>query len=68
MSQLDPGEKPDECSASMGDYTLEHMDPNGPEAKTLFDRLIKHHVAVTSTLPVFEDFVTGRPPLRRATR
>jgi imidazolonepropionase-like amidohydrolase len=65
-TQLDPGKKPDECSESAGDYTLEHMDPNGPEAKDLFDTLIKHHVAVTSTLPVFEASVPGRPPLRQA--
>jgi len=66
-TQLDPGKKPDECSASMGDYTLEHMDPNGAEAKALIETLVKHHVAITSTLPVFEDGVPGRPPLRQAT-
>lgn len=64
-TQLDPDKKPDECSSSQGDYTLEHMDPNGPEAKDLIDTLVKHHVAITSTLPVFEDFVPGRPPLRQ---
>jgi imidazolonepropionase-like amidohydrolase len=65
-TQLDPDKKPDQCSSSMGDYTLEHMDPNGPEAKNLIDALVKHHVAVTSTLPVFEGDVPGRPPLRQA--
>jgi hypothetical protein len=65
-TQLDPDKKPDECSSSMGDYTLEHMEPNGPEAKSLIDTLVKHHVAVTSTLPVFEGDMPGRPPLRQA--
>jgi imidazolonepropionase-like amidohydrolase len=65
-TQLDPDKKPDQCSSSMGDYTLEHMDPNGPEAKDLIDTLVKHHVAVTSTLPVFEGDVSGHPPLRQA--
>ena len=65
-TQLDPNKRPDVCSDSQGDYTLEHMDPNGPEAKDLFDTLIRHHVAVTSTLPVFEGDVPGRPPLRQA--
>ena len=51
-TQLDPEKKPDVCSASEGDYTLEHMDPNGPEAKDLIQTLVTHHVAVTSTLPV----------------
>jgi imidazolonepropionase-like amidohydrolase len=65
-TQLDPGKKPDECSASMGDYTLDRMNPAGPEAKDLFETLMKHHVAITSTLPVFEGDIAGRPPLRQA--
>ena len=65
-TQLDSDKKPDQCSSSMGDYTLEHMNPNGREAKDLIDTLVKHHVAVTSTLPVFEGDVPGRPPLRQA--
>lgn len=65
-TQLDPDKKPDECSSSAGDYTLEHMVPDGPEAKDLISSLVQHHVAVTSTLPVFEGDVAGRPPLRQA--
>jgi hypothetical protein len=53
-TQLDPGKKPDVCSDSEGTYTLEHMDANSAEAKDLIDTLVKHHVAITSTLPVFE--------------
>jgi hypothetical protein len=26
---------------------------------------VKHHVAITSTLPVFEEGIPGRPPLRQ---
>lgn len=63
-TQLDPGKKPDECSESEGDATLEKMDPNGAEAKDLIETLVKHHVAITSTLPVFEGDIAGRPPLR----
>ena len=64
-TQLDPDKKADECSSNMGTYTLEHLDPNGPEAKDLIDTLVRHHVAITSTLPVFEDAIPGRPPLRQ---
>ena len=65
-TQLDPGKKPDVCSESAGEYTLEHMAPESAEAKDLIDTLIKHHVAITSTLPVFEgDAGGGRPPLRQ---
>ena len=65
-TQLDPGKKLDKCSDSEGDYTLEHMDPGGKEAEDLINLLVQHHVAITSTLPVFEDSVPGRPPLRQA--
>lgn len=65
-TQLDPGKKPDVCSESTGDYTLEHMAPDSAEAKSLIEILVKHHVAITSTLPVFEGDIAGRPPLRRA--
>lgn len=65
-TQLDPGKKPDVCTESEGTDTMEHMDPNSPEAKDLIDTLVKHHVAITSTLPVFESGgVPGRPPLRQ---
>jgi imidazolonepropionase-like amidohydrolase len=46
---LDPGKQPDTCSASSGNYTLEHMSRD--EADRLIANLIRHHVAITSTLP-----------------
>ena len=48
-TRLDPGKQPDKCSESRGDYTLEHM--SAEQADSLISTLIKHHVAVTSTLP-----------------
>ncbi|MBV8909696.1 MAG: amidohydrolase family protein, partial [Gammaproteobacteria bacterium] len=48
---LDPDKQPDICTASSGDYTLEHMSPGSPEAIRLIATLVKHHVAITSTLP-----------------
>ena len=65
-TQLDPDKKPDECSKGGGTPTLEKMDPGGPEAKDLIDTLVKHKVAITSTLPVFEGDIPGRQPLREA--
>jgi imidazolonepropionase-like amidohydrolase len=65
-TQLDPDKKPDVCSDSAGEYTLEHMVPGSTEAKDLIDALVQHHVAITSTLPVFEgDAGGGRPPIRQ---
>ena len=64
-TQLDPGKKPDVCSDSAGEYTLEHMEPGSAEARNLIDTLVKHHIAITSTLPVFEEYLDGRPPVRQ---
>ncbi len=65
-TQLDPDKQPDKCPKGGGGSTLEKMAPDSPEAKELIALLVKHHVAVTSTLPVFEHSVPGRPPLRPA--
>jgi hypothetical protein len=67
----DPGKKPDLCSASAGEYTLEHMTPGGAEADRLMKLLIAHHVAITSTLPLraaiaARESMDGGPPLRPA--
>lgn len=65
-TQLDTDKKPDVCSQSEGDETLARMDPGSPEAKDLINLLVGRHVAITSTLPVFEgDLGGGRPPLRQ---
>jgi hypothetical protein len=65
-TELDSGKKPDVCTDSGGEETLSRMDPDGPEAKDLIQTLVSHHVAITSTLPVFEgDMGGGRPPLRQ---
>jgi imidazolonepropionase-like amidohydrolase len=66
-TQLDPGKKPDVCSEGEGTPTLNRMAPDSAEAKDLIDTLVKHHVAITSTLPVFESGgIPGKPPLRPA--
>jgi len=63
------GKKPDLCPSSSFD-TME--DVVGELAKVratdapiqgMIHDLVAHHVAVTSTLPVFEPFVAGRAPL-----
>lgn len=58
-----PGKQPDVCPANRGGRSR-MMDPASPEAAALFATLVKHHVAITSTLPVFEAGVPDRPPLR----
>jgi imidazolonepropionase-like amidohydrolase len=62
-TEHDPGKAPDHCSASDGLQTLYAMDPQGSDAKALIGDLVAHHVAVTSTLPVFEQMVPHHSPL-----
>lgn len=56
------GKKPDECPSSSKAYLhLASLDVNGPEIQRTIRTLVEKKVAVTSTLPVFEMFVPGRP-------
>ncbi|MGA8272107.1 MAG: amidohydrolase family protein [Candidatus Sulfotelmatobacter sp.] len=62
-----PGKKPGECPDSPENPELvAKLDVNaGPLHETIVD-LVQHHVAVTSTLPVFEmGSFTGRPTLEK---
>ena len=63
-TQLDPGKRPDECSAGTGTPTLLKMTPGSPEATALIKLLVDHHVAVTSTLPVFAQDMPLHEPLQ----
>lgn len=63
-TQLDPDKQPDVCSRETGNATLAKMTPDSPEAMNLIKVLVEHHVAITSTLPVFEANLPGKPALR----
>ncbi|MGB8521438.1 MAG: amidohydrolase family protein [Candidatus Acidiferrales bacterium] len=56
--------KPDVCPQG-GSMAWGKQDMNGPQVQELIRNLVSHHVAVTSTLPVFEAGVPGRPKLQR---
>src|SRR5262245_3307135 len=54
--------KPDQCPSpqkAMAD--LLRLEITGPEVQQLIRYLVQKKVAITSTLPVFEQFVPGRP-------
>ena len=56
-----PWKKPGECPENLDYEFISKLDvQNGPLHDTILD-LVQHHDAVTSTLPVFEMFVPGRP-------
>lgn len=60
-----PDKKPDGCPQVPGARdSWAKLDINGPQVQALIHDLVAHHVAVTSTLPVYEAFVPGRPKLQ----
>jgi imidazolonepropionase-like amidohydrolase len=64
-TEFTPGKQPDvgpPVAASWGSWL--NLDVAGPEVQGLIRDLVAKHVAVTSTLPVFELGVPGRPPLQ----
>lgn len=58
--------KPDVCPTG-GTGSWLKQDVNGTPVQGLIQNLVSHHVAVTSTLPVFEASVPGRPKLQART-
>jgi imidazolonepropionase-like amidohydrolase len=62
-TQLDPGKEADLCPATAGDPTILAMTPDTPQGQSLIRQLVAKKVAVTSTLPVFEQRVPGHAPL-----
>jgi cytosine/adenosine deaminase-related metal-dependent hydrolase len=66
-TEFAPDKKSDVCPASGGATAWIPLDVNGPQVQGLIQNLVSHHVAVTSTLPVFECGVPGRPKLQPRT-
>ena len=63
-TEFDPGKQPDVCPPQRETIqALLSLDVNGARVRKTIETLVAHHVAVTSTLPVFETFVPNRPPL-----
>lgn len=57
-----PNKQPDVCPGQgAGQATMAAVDENGDSIKSLMRYLISKHVAITSTLTVFETFTPGRP-------
>ena len=54
--------QPDVCPGqATGQQTIAALDPNGEPFKALVQKLVSHHVTLTSTMTVFETFTPGRP-------
>lgn len=63
-TEFDPHKTPDFCPSQRETAeTLAQTDVEAAPVQTTIRDLIEHHVAVTSTMPVFETFVPNRPPV-----
>jgi len=62
-TELATDKKPDECPLKESSAFIDHATVDGPEAKALIEKLVAHKVAITSTMPVFENSIPNRPPL-----
>ena len=63
-TEFTKGKQPDVCpDGKVALATLATMHATDPAIRQLIGYLVDKHVAVTSTLPVFETFVPGRAPI-----
>lgn len=62
-----PEKKPDECPGLLANLTYieKSVEVEGPEVRETIRDLVAHHVAITSTLAVFETLGSNRPPMER---
>jgi imidazolonepropionase-like amidohydrolase len=62
-----PGKKPGICPdfQAVEEDLVKNVNVDGPQVQEMIHDLVAHHVAVTSTLAVFETSVPNRPPLAR---
>jgi hypothetical protein len=63
-SDYDKTRTPDQCSPNLF-KSFVGLDVNSAEVQATFKDMVDHHVALTSTLVVYELFVPNRPPLEQ---
>jgi len=63
-TEFHPGKQPDVCPASTRNEGA-RLDLNTQPVKDMIADLVKHNLAITSTLAVFEGFIGDRPPLEQ---
>jgi imidazolonepropionase-like amidohydrolase len=66
-SEFNPEKKPDTCAPTTEQSRADFLTitPESAQVRELFQVLIEHHVAITSTLPVLEAYSSDRPPLQQ---
>jgi len=60
-----PGKQPDVCPPNVNEHpAMEKLDIEGEQVQGMIRKLVQKHVAITSTLVIFETFQANRPPLQ----
>jgi imidazolonepropionase-like amidohydrolase len=63
--EFNPNKQLDVCPPDAdGHPSMEKMDIESEPVQAVIRKLVQHHVAVTSTLVIFETFAANRPPLQ----
>jgi imidazolonepropionase-like amidohydrolase len=63
-TEFTPGKQEGVCPGQrQGEEALAKLDVEGPQIQGTIRDLVAHHVAVTSTLAIFESFAPNRPPM-----
>ncbi len=65
-TEFHPGKRPDDCPAQGTTRSeMERLDISSQPVREMIADLVKHNVAITSTLSVFEAFDGSRPPVEQ---
>ena len=60
--EFNPNKQPDVCPPSANDHpSIEKVDVKSEPVQTMIKKLVQNHVAVTSTLVIFETFAPEQP-------
>lgn len=63
--EFNPHKQPDQCPPDAGDPATENVDIESAPVQAMIRKLVEHHIAITSTLVIFETFQPNRPPLQQ---
>ena len=63
--EFNPAKQPDVCPPSANDHpSVEKIEVSSEPVQSMIKKLVQHHVAVTSTLVIFETFAPEQPPVQ----
>ncbi|PYT99135.1 MAG: amidohydrolase [Acidobacteria bacterium] len=64
--EFNPAKQPDVCPPSANEHpSIEKVEVSSEPVQAMIRHLVQKHVAVTSTLVIFETFAPNRPPLQQ---